>query len=116
MLDVDGLKIVNDRRGHSAGDELLRGMASRWATIVRESDMLARLGGDEFGVLLEDTDADAAQTLADRLDAALDDGQTASLGMAVWDGIESAEGLIARADAAMYDRKRARRDELGTRA
>jgi GGDEF domain-containing protein len=78
--------------------------------------MLARLGGDEFGVLLEDTGADAAQTLADRLDAVLDDGQTASLGVAVWDGLENADALIARADAAMYDRKRARRGELGTRA
>ena len=109
VLDVDGLKSVNDRAGHSAGDELLRGMVRRWAATVRGSDVLGRLGGDEFGVLLEDTCGEAARLLAERLDAVLDDGQTASIGIAVWDGREDADALVARADAAMYDRKRGRR-------
>lgn len=67
LLDVDGLKITNDRLGHSAGDALLRQVATILRQVFRPSDIIARIGGDEFAVLLPDTDATVAQSLIERL-------------------------------------------------
>jgi diguanylate cyclase len=108
LMDVDGLKRVNDDLGHAAGDDLLKRVAARWAATLRRADVLGRLGGDEFAVVLEDTDEEAARLLIARLEAALDAGQTASIGIAMWDGAEDGTALLARADAAMYETKRAR--------
>jgi len=57
MVDVDGLKRVNDRFGHAVGDEVLKHVAGRLAGEVRAGDMAARFGGDEFVLLLDDTES-----------------------------------------------------------
>ncbi len=62
-VDVDGLKQANDRFGHDAGDELLRGVAGILRRNLRDADVVARIGGDEFGVLLPETQPDAMPTL-----------------------------------------------------
>lgn len=105
VLDVDGLKAINDTRGHAAGDRLLRAITGRWAAAVREADLLGRLGGDEFGVLLEGADEDEAQDVVERLGAALGEGEAASAGSATWDGGEDGTSLLARADRRMYEQK-----------
>ena len=69
-VDVDGLKQANDRFGHGAGDELLRGVAGILRRNLRDADVVARVGGDEFGVLLPETQADAMPTLVERIQVA----------------------------------------------
>jgi len=67
MVDVNGLKAVNDSRGHEAGDELLRRTAQILLISVRVEDMVARIGGDEFAVLLTGTDVSAAEKAVERV-------------------------------------------------
>jgi diguanylate cyclase (GGDEF)-like protein/PAS domain S-box-containing protein len=110
MLDLDNFKELNDEHGHQAGDALLREVGTAWRIVVRVTDFIARYGGDEFALLLADCPRDAAGNLVDRLQAALPEGHTCSAGLAYWDGAMTAEDLIARADAALYESKRARRD------
>jgi diguanylate cyclase (GGDEF)-like protein/PAS domain S-box-containing protein len=117
FLDLDGLKAVNDARGHEAGDELLRAVASRLAESVREADTVARLGGDEFALLLDAASEEAeVAAAADRVIAAvseplrIDDDQpivvTASVGIAIQSRAgESGADLLKAADAAMYRAK-----------
>jgi diguanylate cyclase (GGDEF)-like protein len=69
-VDVDGLKGANDRFGHDAGDELLRGVASILRRNLRDADVVARIGGDEFGILLPETQPDAMPTLVERIQIA----------------------------------------------
>jgi diguanylate cyclase (GGDEF)-like protein len=117
-LDLDGLKAANDSLGHAAGDALIREVAQALGTHLREVDLAGRLGGDEFAVMLPATNADGARVLAERLRAALAALEirgaagpvrtTASIGVATLDdGDRDAEALMARADAAMYEGKRA---------
>ncbi len=121
FLDVDRFKLINDSLGHSVGDELLRQVASRLASSLREGDTLARLGGDEFIILLpglgEDT---AAAKLAGKLLVALRqpfhlEGRelflSASIGISLYplDGSD-AETLVKNADVAMYRAKEQGRD------
>lgn len=114
MLDLDRFKRFNDDRGHQAGDRLLKQAASAWATRLRRSDMLARYGGEEFSLLLPGCTLANAQTLVQRLRAAMPDGETVSAGIACWDETESAEELVGRADIALYAAKRGGRDRLIT--
>jgi diguanylate cyclase (GGDEF)-like protein/PAS domain S-box-containing protein len=114
-LDVDRFKAINDERGHVVGDHVLREMAARLRGCVREEDTVARVGGDEFVLVLEDVkDAETAARIAAKvLDAArrpVHYGEdwfvvTASVGIALLAENETAEALIARADAALYDAK-----------
>ena len=68
LIDLDGFKMVNDTRGHAAGDQVLKALADRMTAAVRESDTVARIGGDEFVVLLEDMDGpEDAIAVADKL-------------------------------------------------
>jgi diguanylate cyclase (GGDEF)-like protein len=120
LVDLDGFKQVNDTLGHAAGDAVLVACAERLRETVRESDRLARLGGDEFVVVAEETDQGAAEVLASRIAARLaepvDVGPalaqvSASVGLVVrppGSGSDAA-GLLAQADAAMYDEKRRHR-------
>ena len=107
VLDVNGLKEVNDREGHRAGDDLLREAARLWEAQLRAEDFLARLGGDEFGVLVPGLRRAEAERIVRRLTEA-GAHLSASAGVAEWDGSETAAGLVHRADAAMYVAKRNR--------
>ena len=107
-LDVDGLKKVNDSRGHFAGDELLVSMTQVWQDALRPSDVLGRIGGDEFAVILDGASESDARWVVARLALALGVGRSASAGVATWDGAESPEALVQRADESMYRSKRAR--------
>jgi diguanylate cyclase len=111
MLDLDKFKEHNDTHGHQAGDRLLKTAASSWSELLRENDTLARYGGDEFIVVLPGLRLEEAAKLADRLRAAPGSGVTASVGVAEWDGSQSGARLISAADRALYDAKRAARDE-----
>jgi diguanylate cyclase (GGDEF)-like protein len=87
-------------------------VAASWRRALRATDFLARYGGEEFALLLPDCPPDEALRLLDRLRAATPDGQTCSVGIAHWDRFESAEALLARADAALYEAKRVGRDRV----
>jgi diguanylate cyclase (GGDEF)-like protein len=107
VLDLDGFKQVNDRDGHAAGDRILRTVSATWLSVVREVDFLARIGGDEFGLILEETDEAASGEIIQRLDSGLPTGLRASAGVATWNGKESMDALVARANVRMYADKRA---------
>jgi diguanylate cyclase (GGDEF)-like protein/PAS domain S-box-containing protein len=110
MLDLDHFKLYNDARGHQAGDRLLQDVVVGWRRQLRPADELARYGGEEFLVILPDCDLETAGGIADRLRSVVPDGQTASAGVAGWDGSETLTALIARTDAALYAAKSAGRD------
>ncbi len=107
MLDLDGFKEVNDRCGHHAGDRALVELAGLWSSNLRGTDIVARFGGDEFVVVMPSTEGGKARQLLSRLSAA--GGPCGwSAGVAVWDGAEDVNHLLARADAALYGQKAAR--------
>ena len=107
MIDVDNFKAVNDREGHSEGDLLLCQFARGWQEVVRDGgDFVARLGGDEFGVLASSTNELGAQSLAQRLEEITPRGVSCSVGVVIWDGVESAGEFVRRADEAMFHVKR----------
>ncbi len=109
MIDVDKFKLINDRDGHLAGDELLRRVAEGWRAVVRGGgDFLARLGGDEFGLLAPDADEHGSLEIVRHLQAAIPEGITCSMGVATWDRHESGADFFRRADEAMYQVKRHR--------
>jgi diguanylate cyclase (GGDEF)-like protein/PAS domain S-box-containing protein len=112
MLDLDGLKAINDTKGHAAGSNAIKGAAAAWSAVLRESDLLARFGGDEFAVLMPDCALRDARRAAERLRAAIGPAPTASIGVAQWDGAEAGESLVERADAALYEAKRAGRNRV----
>jgi diguanylate cyclase (GGDEF)-like protein len=106
MLDLDHFKWFNDEFGHPAGDRLLKGAAAAWREKIRTVDLLARYGGEEFIVLLPNADVDEAIQLTERLRSATPLGQTFSAGVASWDGVETSDDLVNRADQALYRSKR----------
>jgi len=110
VADLDGFKLVNDHRGHAAGDALLRLVADSWSEVIRPADSLARWGGDEFALVLPDCDPECALDVAERLRGALPPGQTFSAGVARFEPDEELDRLVQRADAALYTAKRGGRD------
>jgi diguanylate cyclase (GGDEF)-like protein len=114
MLDLDHFKDYNDDSGHQAGDRLLKQSAAAWTTQLRTTDMLARYGGEEFALVLPGCTLADGQLLVERLRAAMPDGQTVSAGIAQWDGEETPELLVGRADRALYAAKKGGRDRLYT--
>lgn len=112
MIDLDKFKLFNDRHGHQAGDRLLKQAASAWAQELRTTDVLARYGGEEFALALPGGRPEEDALLVERLRAVTPDGQTCSAGMARWDGEETSAELVGRADAALYEAKRAGRDRV----
>jgi diguanylate cyclase (GGDEF)-like protein/PAS domain S-box-containing protein len=106
LLDLDGFKEFNDDWGHQRGDDLLATVAQGWYAALREEDFLARYGGDEFAVLMPRCAAEDAAAAVQRLTEVAP--ERASAGVAQWDGRETADELVARADAALLRSKRER--------
>lgn len=122
MIDVDHFKSVNDQYGHLIGDRVLTRIAQLLQLQLRAEDILGRWGGEEFLALLPRTDRLGALAIAERLRAAVADGPvplgdlgslpiTVSIGVAAFRGLEP-NGLIARADRALYDAKVAGRNRV----
>ncbi|MET0426200.1 MAG: diguanylate cyclase [Actinoplanes sp.] len=114
MIDLDHFKKFNDTYGHPAGDRLLEEAAAAWSSQLRRTDVLARYGGEEFIVLLPASSLVDATAVVERLRGATPLDQTFSAGLALWDGVETSESLIARADTALYAAKSAGRDRICT--
>lgn len=122
MIDIDHFKDINDAHGHAAGDRVLQRLAARCRDGLREIDVFGRLGGEEFSVLLPETTCAGAVVVAERLResiAALKVSVpaspplsfTISIGVAEWNREDTAvEGVLARADAALYEAKNAGRN------
>jgi diguanylate cyclase (GGDEF)-like protein len=112
-VDVDGLKLVNDSKGHAVGDELLRAIGQALVGTLRRGDILARVGGDEFAAFCFDADQASAAEIAVRMFQALASVQVAggqariSVGAACGGPVADARSVYAQADAAMYETKRA---------
>jgi diguanylate cyclase (GGDEF)-like protein len=121
-VDLDGLKNINDRYGHRAGDDAIRSVADVIRSELRESDVGARWGGDEFAVLAPSTSRIAALALAERIRALTPQRSTlwplsVSVGVATLEPNTAGEGfdsatLMRAADAAMYEAKRSGRDRV----
>lgn len=115
FIDLDDFKSLNDHFGHQTGDQLLREAGTRLGACVRVSDTVCRIGGDEFTIVMEDADTQEAALLAQRVVDAFAEpftlGQqkvklTASVGLGLYpDDAADAQGLIRRADKAMYHAK-----------
>ena len=118
MIDLDHFKQYNDSFGHSAGDDLLQRFALRTTARVRAQDLVARYGGEEFCLILPETDPEGALNLVESLrqGGAATDGRgrrvTFSAGLATWDGTESPDELVYRADASLYRAKAEGRDRI----
>jgi diguanylate cyclase (GGDEF)-like protein len=112
LLDLDHFKRFNDQYGHQAGDRLLKEASAAWRSQLRSHDLLARYGGEEFGVCVPGLTAQALADLLDRVQAVTPLGQSFSGGVAQWTGDESPERLVARADEALYQAKRAGRNRV----
>ncbi|MEA1971628.1 MAG: GGDEF domain-containing protein, partial [Thermodesulfobacteriota bacterium] len=113
MLDVDGLKWVNDTRGHKAGDALLKRVAQVLGMVFRAGDIAARIGGDEFAVLLPGTGISAAKEILVRFRAFLEDHNkeypdlplSLSIGVAEGSKGDSLACVQKKADELMYREK-----------
>ena len=115
LLDIDHFKKINDTHGHDIGDRALQHLADTIRAAVRETDVLARLGGEEFVLVLPDTPLVGAEFTINRLlrtaqgtPLVVNDKQVVvafSAGLAQWQGDESPEQIVKRADTAMYQAK-----------
>src|SRR5436309_15916288 len=118
MIDLDNLKRINDRLGHSAGDGALKLVAQQLQRVVRASDVCARVGGDEFAVAMPETDLDRARDVALRLRRAVEQaalGMRApehvevSVGIAAWRPGQDWQGVYQAADTDLYEDKKRRK-------
>lgn len=123
LMDLDHFKSVNDTFGHAAGDDALKQFGDLVRAQVRRVDVFVRRGGEEFVLIMPATDETEADATAVRIRRLLEETpmqfsggnthvQTVSIGVATWDGRETATALEARADAAMYEAKRAGRNRV----
>lgn len=105
-IDLDGLRALNNTRGHRAGDELLRAVTEHWRSEVRPFDLIGRTGGDEFIIVLPDTSLGEASRVVERL-AASSPGEW-SAGLAQLKAEDTVASLLERADQRMYVEKASR--------
>ena len=124
MLDVDHFKAYNDQHGHLAGDYALCLVANTLSSQLRAKDSLIRFGGEEFVILLPEIAAAEALNIGERLRISLErissfyspvgvlPGMTISIGLAQMQHQDSLQGLIARADAALYQAKQLGRNRI----
>ena len=122
VFDLDHFKAINDTFGHEKGDQVLIHTATILKNAIRASDDLARIGGEEFALLLPSANTMAAVRVAEQMRHALEHRPllsipplppvTGSFGVATWNGTESAEELIKRADDAAYIAKNAGRNRV----
>jgi diguanylate cyclase (GGDEF)-like protein len=117
MIDLDHFKVLNDRFGHLAGDQVLAGVASCLREACRVGDLVGRYGGEELLAILPNTDRDGAAHFAERLrrqvlDWPLAHPVTVSIGVAQWQPGFSPKDLIRSADGALYRAKRLGRDQV----
>ncbi len=117
ILDLDHFKEINDHYGHLYGDEVLKQIASKIQSNVRQEDMVGRYGGDEFVIVFSDCDGQVVRRVMERIQEEVNklDFEVCQLsfscGVAVWNG-ESSEKLFERADAFMYDVKRSGKNNI----
>jgi diguanylate cyclase (GGDEF)-like protein len=123
LVDLDDLKVLNDRHGHQAGSAAIQVVADALRRVIRTTDCVARFGGDEFVLILKDADRTGARVVvnrlrevlaAERLPVAPEARLSVSVGIAIFgeEGTNSEE-LLAAADEAMYADKRSRKDAAG---
>jgi diguanylate cyclase (GGDEF)-like protein len=123
MVDVDGLKGINDRHGHTAGTRLIRSVSETLKNTVRRSDVVARYGGDEFVILMHRTNDETASLCAERIRTAVNntafdvDGHrisaTASIGIASFpDTVDEPDKVLDKADLALYRSKQDGRNQV----
>ncbi len=121
LIDLDGLKQINDKHGHRAGDDALVRVATAIRLAARASDLAARWGGDEFAILAPNTTGEAALGLGERVRSAVADSAkrtavafTVSIGVATLDPAAggTAGTLWERSDAALYEAKRGGRNRV----
>ena len=114
VIDLDDLKVINDREGHAAGDAALRALGERFRRILRFGDNAARIGGDEFALILPNTDPDDVPPLLERIGAARVGDRPCpafSYGVAQCPSeADDMESLFRLADSRLYEAKKARRD------
>jgi diguanylate cyclase (GGDEF)-like protein len=118
MLDFDNFKSYNDKFGHAVGDHMLRLFAERTVSRLRGQDMIARYGGEEFCLVLPETGPDGAAKVVEALRVLgvgmdpLGERVTFSAGIATWNGEESIDDLVLRADTNLYSAKAKGRDRV----
>ncbi|MDQ1699684.1 MAG: diguanylate cyclase [Frankiaceae bacterium] len=112
VVDLDQFKNYNDEYGHIAGDQVLRDTAGAWAKILDGRGFVARYGGEEFAFLLPRTALALAEPLLYLLHRSVAGGQTCSMGVTEWQPGEDPSEATARADEAMYEAKRAGRNQI----
>ena len=123
-MDIDHFKQVNDTYGHAAGDEVLRHFVAVIQRNLRDVDTLGRVGGEEFSILLPQTPADGGASMAERIRASVEASPatfgttniavTVSIGGVEWKPghAQSVDGVLARADEAMYAAKHGGRNRV----
>src|SRR5579871_4967897 len=125
LADIDHFKVVNDTYGHVLGDKVIRAVAHVLRSNIKGRDVAARLGGEEFAILLPQTSLNGAAAVAEQIRGTVAQGRicrpdgnepigqvTLSVGVAVARPGDTMEALLERADAAMYDAKRAGRNRV----
>ena len=123
MIDVDGLKQVNDLYGHAAGNRLIQAVAGALQQCIRGPDVLARYGGDEFVILMAHSGIDSARSCAERMRNTINNmalntngrciGATASIGLASFpEGVDEPAAVLEKADMALYSSKQCGRNRV----